>query len=71
MIKHRDWLSWFCMYWVIGININYGNRDETKYIQSTRWYIFAYIHMIIVQSRYSRKYPHCNIYTWLEWRTKK
>ena len=70
MIHHRTWSDWFRMHWVIGVTVKMTDSQVNQYVvESTRWWILACIHMLVVEYRFKSKYPSAQqVITWLDWK---
>jgi len=69
MIYRRTWGDWIRMHWVVGVSVKVADNDIRIFrIETTRWWLFAFIHMLIVESKYKNEYPECGICTWLDWK---
>jgi len=69
MIHHRNWQEWLRMHWVVGVNVKISDTGIRQFmVESTRWWIIAIIHMLIVEMRFKNKYPDIQIDTWLDWK---
>jgi len=64
----RSWRQWFLMHWVIGAAVVISDNDTRQFrFQSTRWFLFAYIHMIRIQQKLESEYSCCRVITWMDW----
>ena len=56
------------MHWVVGVSVIISESETRIFkIKTTRWWLFAFIHMLYIESKYKTEYPNCAIATWLDW----
>jgi hypothetical protein len=68
MIYHRTWSQWLRMRWVIGVSVKITDSDVRLFKHnSTRWWLFAYIHMLYLEQKYINQYSSCVVTVWMDW----
>jgi len=65
----RTWSQWFRMHWVIGISVILS-ENETKqfHIETTRWWLIAYFHMLYLENKFRDSYVGCRVVSWMDWK---
>jgi hypothetical protein len=57
------------MHWVVGVTVKISDTDIRQFaVESTRWWLLASIHMLIVEIRFKNNYPNAQVVTWLDWK---